>query len=185
MKRLSFAALALSTTAALLTVTPAAHAQNNEPAGTPRLHGPDQAFVTDAPRAISTQREAARIADSRSSDREVKAFAQRVAEDDGKIADDLHAASPRGIDIPRDEPDAAVLGSIRDLRGAEFDKAYIEQVALVDERKTLSVFQAEIASGRDGKLKDVASKALPTLQAHYAQAAELAKRKHYEGAEGK
>jgi putative membrane protein len=185
MKRLSFAALALSTTTALLAATAGAYAQNSEPAGTPRLHGPDEAFVADAPRAVSTQREAARIADSRSADREVKAFAEHVADDDGKIADALHAASPRGIDIPRDEPDAAVLGSIRDLRGGDFDKAYIEQVALVDERRTLSIFQAEIASGRDGQLKDVASKALPTLQAHYAQAAELARRKHYERAEAK
>ena len=80
--------------------------------------------------------------------------------------------------MPRDDPDTAVLDSIKNLRGADFDKAYIEQVALAGQQNAMSAFQAEIASGRDAQLKSVATKALPTLQADYAQAQQLAQRKH-------
>ncbi|AJX30979.1 DUF4142 domain-containing protein [Burkholderia oklahomensis] len=146
-----------------------------------RLHEADQAFVTDATKAVSTQRDAARIATSRSSDRAVKAFAERVASDNEKLSQTLRAASPRGVDVPHNDPDPAVLDSIKNLRGDAFDKAYIEQVALDGNRKSLSVFQAEIASGRNEQLKNAARKGLPVIQAHYQQAQALAGRKHLPG----
>ncbi|WP_179402164.1 DUF4142 domain-containing protein [Burkholderia guangdongensis] len=143
-----------------------------------RLHEADQSFITDGTKAVSTQRDAARIADSRSSDSQVKAFAERVVTDNAKISSAMRAASPRGVDVPNNDPNPTALDSIKDLRGDAFDKAYIEQVALSGEQKTLSVFQAEIASGRDQKLTSVARQALPILQAHYAEAQKLAARKH-------
>ncbi|WP_420291442.1 DUF4142 domain-containing protein [Burkholderia thailandensis] len=149
-------------------------------AGT-RLHEADQAFVTDATKAVSTQRDAARIANSRSNDRAVKTFAERVAGDNEKLSQALRAASPRGVDVPHNDPDPAVLDSIKNLRGDAFDKAYIEQVALEGNRKTLSVFQAEIASGRNEQLKNAARKGLPMIQAHYQLAQALASRKHLAG----
>ncbi|RZF23990.1 DUF4142 domain-containing protein [Paraburkholderia sp. UYCP14C] len=162
----------------LLTVASVASAQSAAPADTARLHAADQTFIADGTQAVATQRDAARIATARSTDRDVKAFAERVSNDDAKITDALRAASPRGVDVPKNDPDAAVLASINNLRGADFDKKYIEEVALAGEQKALSAFQAEIASGRDEKLKAAAKEALPTIQQHYAMAQELAKRKH-------
>jgi predicted outer membrane protein len=169
----------------LLVVTTAASAQTAQPSsGEVRLHGNDQAFINEATKAVSTQRDAARIATSRSTDREVKAFAEKVANDNATIGTELRAAIPHGVAVPKDDPDNAVLASVRNLRGGEFDKTYIEHVALADQQKALSVFQAEIASGRNEQLKDAARKALPTMQEHYAMAQELAKRKHLsEGAQ--
>jgi len=164
----------------LLVVTTAASAQTAQPSsGEVRLHGNDQAFINEATKAVSTQRDAARIAAARSKDREVKAFAEKVANDNAMIATELRAAIPHGVvGVPKDDPDNAVLESIRNLPGGEFDKTYIENVALADEQKALSAFQAEIAGGRNEQLKDAARKALPTMQEHYAMAQELAKRKH-------
>ncbi|WP_233829241.1 DUF4142 domain-containing protein [Paraburkholderia sp. ZP32-5] len=177
-----FASIATAAcTASLLMVAPLARAQTPAAAETGRLHAADQTFIASGTQAVATQRDAARIASARSSDRDVKAFAERVSSDDAKITAALRAASPRGVDVPKDDPDMSVLASINTLRGAEFDNAYIEQVALADEQKTLSVFQAEIASGRDAQLKDAATKALPTIQQHYAMARDLAKRKHLAG----
>lgn len=173
--------LATLTGACLLVVATVASAQTSAPAAAAdagRLHAADQAFIADGTQGVATQRDAARIAASRSTDRDVKAFAERVSTDNAKISDALRAASPRGVDVPKNDPDAAVLASINNLRGADFDKTYIEQVALAGEQKTLSAFQAEIASGRDDQLKAAAQKALPTIQQHYAMAQDLAKRKH-------
>ncbi|MGY6128093.1 DUF4142 domain-containing protein (plasmid) [Paraburkholderia strydomiana] len=186
MIRLPLATIVSATMASLLTVATAASAQTAPAPAAPdagRLHAADQTFIADGTRAVATQRDAARIATSRSTDRDVKAFAERVSTDNAKISDALRAASPRGVDVPKNDPDTAVLASINNLRGAEFDKAYIEQVALAGEQKALSAFQAEIASGRDPQLKDAAKKALPTIQEHYAMAQELAKRKHLTAAQ--
>ncbi|TCF97484.1 hypothetical protein BZM26_31220 [Paraburkholderia strydomiana] len=186
MIRLPLATIVSATMASLLTVATAASAQTAPAAAAAdagRLHAADQTFIADGTKAVATQRDAARIATSRSTDRDVKAFAERVSTDNAKISDALRAASPRGVDVPKNDPDTAVLASINDLRGAEFDKAYIEQVALAGEQKALSAFQAEIASGRDPQLKDAAKKALPTIQEHYAMAQELAKRKHLTAAQ--
>ncbi len=187
MIRLPIASIVCASTTSLLLFASAVNAQTTQPAQpakaaqpteTVRLHAADQTFINEGTQAVATQRDAARIATSRSTDRAVKAFAEKVAADNLQIADALRAASPRGVDVPHNNPDTATLDSIKNLRGAEFDKAYIEQIALGGEQKTLSAFQAEIASGRNEQLKDAARKALPTIQAQYASAQELAKRKH-------
>lgn len=182
MIRMPLATFASACLGGLLVVATAASAQTAAPAAAAadagRLHAADQAFIADGTQGVATQRDAARIATSRSTDRDVKAFAERVSADNAKISDALRAASPRGVDVPKNDPDAAVLASINNLRGADFDKTYIEQVALAGEQKTLSAFQAEIASGRDDQLKAAAQKALPTIQQHYAMAQDLARRKH-------
>ncbi|MBB5468027.1 putative membrane protein [Paraburkholderia sp. Clong3] len=162
----------------LLTAASVASAQSAASTDTGRLHAADQTFIADGTQAVATQRDAARIATARSADRDVKAFAERVSSDDARITDALRAASPRGVDVPKNDPDAAALASINHLRGADFDKVYIEQVALAGEQKALSAFQAEIAAGRDEQLKAAAKQALPTIQQHYAMAQDLAKRKH-------
>jgi putative membrane protein len=179
MIRLPIASLIGACATGLLVVASSAHAQGAPAAQDDiRLHAEDQAFIDGATRSVSTQHDAARLATSRSTDREVKAFAEHVGADNVQLSAALRAASPHGVDVPDNNPDTAVLDSIKDLRGGDFDKAYIEQVALADEQKTVSIFQAEIASGRNGQLKEAARKGLPTVQADYAQARELARRKH-------
>ena len=94
------------------------------------------------------------------------------------LTDALRAASPRGVDVPRDDPDTTAPDGIRNLHGGGFDKAYNQQVALAGQQKALSALRAEIASGRNVQLKSAATQALPTLQADYAQAQQLAQRRH-------
>lgn len=194
MSRLSLASLATASAASLLVLSLGAHAQTTAPAGTnattaatttaatagaaDKLHEADKSFIADGTQTVATQRDAARIADSRSTDRDVKAFAQQIVADYTKLSNSMRAASPRGVDVPRDDPDTATLDSIKNLRGADFDKAYIEQVALAAQQKTLSAFQAEIAQGRDAGLKKAATEGLPVIQADIAKAKELAQRKH-------
>ncbi|MGU3781209.1 DUF4142 domain-containing protein [Burkholderia metallica] len=175
--------LLVAVTATAQTAQPAPAAPAAPAAAATRIHEADQAFITDGTKTVSTQHGAARIADARTSDSQVKAFAQRVSADDQKIIQAMRAASPRGVDVPANDPDTAVLDSIKNLRGAEFDKAYIEQVALAGQQKTISAFQAEIASGRDAKLKEVARQALPILQKQYADAQKLAERHHLASAQ--
>ncbi|TRY24314.1 hypothetical protein FOI67_17760, partial [Geobacillus sp. LEMMJ02] len=69
--------LLVSVTATAQTAQPAPAAPNAPAAAATRIHEADQAFITDGTKTVSTQHDAARIADSRTSDSQVKAFAQR------------------------------------------------------------------------------------------------------------
>ncbi len=147
MTRLPLATITSACMASLLMLAASATTASAQtaPAAAPdagRLHAADQTFIAEGTQAVATQRDAARIATSRSTDRDVKTFAERVSADNAKITDALRAASPRGVDVPKNDPDTAVLASINNLRGAEFDKTYIEQVALAGEQKALSAFQS-------------------------------------------
>jgi len=49
--------------------------------------------------------------------------------------------------------DAAVTGSLESLHGADFDKAYIAQVAVAGHRKAVAVFTTESKDGNNVQLK--------------------------------
>jgi putative membrane protein len=55
------------------------------------------------------------------------------------------------------------------LSGAEFDKAYMEEM-LKDHKKDISAFQEEAQQGKDPEVKNWAEKTLPTLQEHHTLA---------------
>ena len=95
-----------------------------------------------------------------------------------QILGDLGAAAGKHGVEGHENPDVGALDRIRNLRGGDFDKAYIQQFALADEQRTLSTFQSEAASGSDAELKADASKAVSVIQTDYAQAQDLARRKH-------
>jgi hypothetical protein len=46
----------------------------------------------------------------------------------------------RGVDVPKNDPDTAVLASLDRLRGAEFGKVPIEQRTLAGKQITQSAF---------------------------------------------
>jgi len=73
--------------------------------------------------------------------------------------------------------DASVTGSLETLHGADFDKAYIAQVAVDGHRKAVAIFSTESKGGNNAQLKNVAARALPIIKHHYAMAQQLAKLK--------
>jgi hypothetical protein len=72
---------------------------------------------------------------------------------------------------------AAQLDSLKKLKGAEFDQAYIQQIGLAGHKEALEAFNKEASDGVNRDLKEAARKALPTIQEHYSMAQELAKKK--------
>ena len=87
--------LLVAVTATAQTAQPAPASPNAPAAAATRIHEADQAFITDGTKTVSTQHDAARIADSRTSDSQVKAFAQRVSTDDEKIIGDARSQPAR------------------------------------------------------------------------------------------
>jgi predicted outer membrane protein len=115
----------------------------------------------------STEIDAAKLVEMRSQDNDVKTFARRMAVDHTKPTAQLKMAVPRGVTVPKDNSDTAVLDSLKGLRGKEFDIAYLQQVALAGHKKAVEVFRNEADGGQNADLKKGrAKKALPTIEGH-------------------
>jgi putative membrane protein len=78
------------------------------------------------------------------------------------------------ITLPADMPksDTETYAQLSKLSGAEFDKAYANEM-VKDHEKDVAEFQKEAMSGKDPALKEFAAKTLPTLESHLQQAREM------------
>jgi len=142
-----------------------------------KLSPADQQFVQDAGTAGATEIAAGKLALTHSSDAQVKSFAQRMIADHTQLARNLDIVAKRQGITAAPSADASVTGSLESLHGADFDKAYIAQVAVNGHRKAVALFSAESKDGSNAQLKNVAARALPIIKHHYAMAQQLAKLK--------
>jgi putative membrane protein len=137
----------------------------------------DQQFVQDASTAGATEIAASKLALKNSSDKQVKDFAQRMITDHTRLARNLDVIAKRHGITASPGAESSVIGSLQNLKGADFDKAYIEQVAVGGHQKAVELFRTESESGNDAALKAAAKKALPIISHHLAMAQQLAKSK--------
>ena len=142
-----------------------------------KLSTADQQFVQDAGTAGATEIAAGKLALTNSSDAQVKSFAQRMIADHTQLARNLDIVAKRQGITAAPSADASVTGSLESLHGADFDKAYIAQVAVNGHRKAVALFSAESKDGSNAQLKNLAARALPIIKHHYAMAQQLAKLK--------
>ena len=142
-----------------------------------KLSPADQQFVQDAGTAGATEIAASKLALTNSSDAQVKSFAQRMIADHSRLARNLDIVAQRQGITSAPSADASVTGSLESLHGADFDKAYITQVAVDGHRKAVAVFSTESKAGGNAQLKSIATRALPIIKHHYAMAQQLAKLK--------
>lgn len=152
----------------------AVQAQTSEPAAAQtKLSVADQQFVQDASQAGATEIAASKLALKNSNDPQVKKFASRMITDHTKLARNLDViAQKKGMKTPP-SADSAVIGKLQGLKGADFDQAYIADVALEGHQKAVEVFQKESENGADPQLKAAATKALPIIKHHLAMAQQL------------
>jgi putative membrane protein len=167
--------------ACLVTSAPLVHAQNATEAASTTAANPlsdaDKAFVHAASSSSSTEIDASKLAMTRSSDKDVKAFARHMMMDHTKLTVQLKTAAPKGVTVPKDNSDTSVLDSLKPLKDKDFDNAYISKVGLEGHKQAVDAFQKEISDGQNADLKKAAQKALPTIQKHYQMAQDLAKQK--------
>ena len=109
---------------------------------------------------------------SKSSNEDVKKFAQMMIDDHTKAGDELKSlAMTKNIMLPTDA-DAkhkAALTKMSSLTGDSFDMAYVKMM-VKDHEKAVALFQKESTGGKDEDAKAFAAKTLPTLQGHLEMA---------------
>jgi len=125
-------------------------------------------FLTEAASGGMTEVELGKIASSKAQNADVKKFAEMMVTDHSKANDELKAlAVTKKVTLPA-TPIAkhqAVIQKLQGLSGAEFDKAYVDDM-LEDHEKDVAEFEKQSQSNPDADVKAFAAKTLPTLKKH-------------------
>ncbi len=128
----------------------------------------DMEFVKKALQGSMAEVQVAQLALQKSSDDQVKQFAQRMVTDHTKMIEDMKpVADAVGVRVPSgpDKKQKAMMAKLQALSGADFDKAYV-QAMVKDHKEDDSEFKNEIANGQSPVVKDAASKGDPIIESH-------------------
>jgi putative membrane protein len=136
----------------------------------------DREFVHSAAQAGQAKIQASRLALAKSTDAQVRGFAQQLLDEHTQANAQLRRiAQAKGMDVPVDASLAhkIKLQLLDFADGAEFDKRYADDFGVEAHRETIELFQQEIAQGRDPEVKAFARDVLPQLEAQMRTAQEL------------
>ncbi|HKP45387.1 MAG TPA: DUF4142 domain-containing protein [Pyrinomonadaceae bacterium] len=128
----------------------------------------DEDFATNAAKGGQMEVELGRLAMRHGRNRAVRSFGRRMVTDHTRAGNQLKALARRkGVTLPSamDAEGQAEMDRLSKLRGAEFDRAYME-LMVSDHEKDVGEFETEASSGADADFKAFAAKTLPTLRTH-------------------
>jgi putative membrane protein len=139
----------------------------------------DKAFVKKALEGNIGEIEMGKLALQKSSDDQVKQFAQRMVDDHSKMQDQLKpAAEQMGVKVP-DGPSKGQMKSMdkmKALLGDAFDQAYIKDM-VKDHKSDDSDFKLEAQSTQNPQLKQMVMQSDQTIESHLQQIEQIAKSK--------
>jgi putative membrane protein len=138
----------------------------------------DTKFLDKANQGSVDEIDLAQLALKKSTNDDVKTFAQQMVVDHGKLLQDMQSFdNEAGLKVP-EHPDAAGLAlkvKLELLTGAAFDKAYIK--AMVDDhKKTLMDFQAEAKATGYPAFRSAVEKGAGSVREHLKMVNDLAKK---------
>jgi len=114
------------------------------------------------------------MAAERASSSQVKQFAQHMIASHTKANEQVkQVAKQKGVEAPTDldTKHKQVEQRLSNLRGAEFDRAYMDYM-VKDHREDVEAFTAQSKNSQDQDVRSLASKILPDLQQHLQMATE-------------
>jgi putative membrane protein len=144
--------------------------------GAPALAAePDARFVEEAASGGMLEVQLGKYAAEHAADADVRAFGERMARDHGKANQELKTvAQGAGLTVPTQmsEDHRGQLEDLTKLRGADFDKAYMDAM-VEDHEDDVDAFRAQ-AEEKKSAIDSWAAKTVPTLEAHLAEAKRVA-----------
>jgi putative membrane protein len=137
----------------------------------------DRMFVKNAMQGGIAEVQLAQLTLQKSSNEQVKQFAQRMVADHTKMNEQMKpVAQQLGVAIPTEvsKKDKKTLSELQGLSGPAYDQAYIKDM-VKDHKKDLSDFQMEASSGQDPTVKDAANQGSQVIAQHLQMIQQLAK----------
>ncbi|HZQ71276.1 MAG TPA: DUF4142 domain-containing protein [Burkholderiales bacterium] len=122
--------------------------------------------------------DAGKLAKSRSKNKEVKDFAQRMITDHTAVNRQAGALVKK-LGVKPEESDTSKslkagarenMASLKKLKGAQFDKAYVDHEVAYHEQVLDAIDKVLIPSAKNQELKDLITKVRPAIAAHLEHA---------------
>jgi len=170
--------------AAMLTAAPVALAQVRSP-GTPSPSSDtatialvDSAYIRQAMRGNFLEIALGRLAESRADNSEVKEFGERMITDHNSMNQQWTTLAQKNgmrIDLTLDPAAKQSVERLEDLKGAEFDQAYMTDMIRQHEQ-ALASFQRMAVSARTPEVRQMASSGVPIIRDHLTLAQQVGSR---------
>jgi len=132
-------------------------------------------FVRNASAGNEFEVRSSQLALSRATSPRVRAFARRMVHDHSKAERQLRATvrkaglkEPAGLDAKH----MRLLGELRNFRGRDFERAYIDMQA-DGHMQTVAMFRNYVRNGHNQQVRQLAEKTLPILQEHLRMVQQL------------
>ena len=138
----------------------------------------DQTFVATVGQVGMLEVEAGKLAESKSSNADVKKFGHHMIEDHTRLGDELKKlAASNGFTFPTDmgPTNRKALDALAAKSGKAFDQAYATAMVSGHEG-AVQLFENTAKTAQDPELKAWASSSLPVIKDHLKMARELARK---------
>jgi putative membrane protein len=137
----------------------------------------DMMFVRKALQGSMAEVQVAQLALQKSTNDQVKQFAQQMVTDHTKMIEDMKPVAQQvGVKVP-DGPDKkqkAMMATLQAMSGDDFDKAYV-QAMVKDHKQDDSDFKSEVSGGQSQAVKDAAAKGDSVVESHLQMIQSMAK----------
>jgi putative membrane protein len=136
----------------------------------------DQSFVQQAAIEGLAEVQLGKLATDHAASPDVKQFGQQMIKDHEHVQQALMVvAKQKGLSVPTalDRTHQKTAHRLAKLRGAAFDRAYLQQMVKAHEAD-VRLFSAEAREGQDPDLKQFAADTLLTLEKHLTLGRKLA-----------
>jgi putative membrane protein len=135
----------------------------------------DELFLKKAAGGNMTEVAMGKMALQKTSNEDVKAFAQKMVDDHTAMESDVEAvAKGMNVTLPTGLPksEQKPMAKMEALNGDAFDKAYAAGM-VKDHKKVLSEFRGEISTTQNAQVKELATKGADTIAHHLKMAEDM------------
>lgn len=141
-----------------------------------KLAKSDQEMMQKISQTNIAEIEAAKLAQEKSKDEEVRSFAKKMMDDHTAAQEELEKiAQSKGVSLPSN-PDAkhqAAMKKMATLSEKEFDKQYMSQAGEKDHREARKLLDRVSKQAKDEELKQYATKTIEAVDEHGKMAKEM------------
>lgn len=142
-----------------------------------KVSAADQEFMEDITHANLAEIQTGKMALEKSSNEQVRKFAQKMIDDHTKAHQELQKlAASKGVTLPTDtDPQHKIIATaLKALSGDTFDRQYISQVGVADHKRTHELLEKTQRTATDPALKAYAQKTISVVHQHLMSAQQIA-----------
>lgn len=165
-------------TAGQATTAPSGGQTSSGSGSTASLSRSDRKLIMDMAMANMAEIEAARMAQTKTQNEQIKNFAQQMIDDHTRALNEVkQLAQARGVTLPTelDRMHKAKADRMAALAGDAFDRAYMAQAGVSDHKKVHDKLRQAQTHAKDPEVKALVARTLPVVDQHLNSAEQLHK----------